>query len=184
MSTNYRITDSTIPHFLTLTLVEWVDLFTREKYRQIIIDSLKFSIREKGLVLHAYVIMSNHVHLIASVKCDNLDLSNIIRDLKRFTAKEIYNLLKEDKSESRREWLMQTFDKQGELSSSNKNFKIWRHENHPVILDRNSIVDERVKYVHENPVIAGICYRAEDYVYSSASQYAGMQGLLDIEFIN
>ena len=105
MSTNYRITDSSRPHFLTLTLVEWVDLFTREKYKQIIIDSLKFSIMNKGLILHAYVIMSNHIHLIASVKSQDLNLTNIIRDIKRYTAKEIYNQLKSDGSESRRNWL-------------------------------------------------------------------------------
>ena len=119
MSTNYRITDSSKPHFLTLTLVEWVDLFTREKYRQIIIDSLKFSIMNKGLVLHAYVIMSNHIHLIASVKSQNLNLTNIIRDIKRYTAKEIYNHLKSDGSESRRNWLVGIFESQGRQSSSN-----------------------------------------------------------------
>lgn len=180
MSTNYRITDPSRPHFLTLTLVEWVDLFTREKYKQIIIDSLKFSIQNKGLVLYAYVIMSSHVHLIASVKNQNLDLTGIIRDLKRFTAREIYKQLKEDKPESRRKWLLGVFERQGELSSSNQKFKIWRHENHPVILDSNKIMDERLNYIHENPIRAGICYRAEDYVYSSASQYAGMEGLLDV----
>lgn len=105
MSTNYRITDSCTPHFLTLTLVEWVDLFTREKYRQIIIDSLKFSIENKGLVLHAYVIMSNHAHLIASAKDEALNLRNIVRDMKRFTAHKIYEVLKSDFEESRKNCL-------------------------------------------------------------------------------
>ena len=183
MSTNYRITDSSKPHFLTLTLVEWVDLFTREKYKQIIIDSLMYSIKEKGLVLHAFVIMSNHIHLIAKVKNESLSLTDIIRDIKRFTAKEIYNVLKSDKIESRRNWLLWIFESQGKRSSSNENIKIWRHENHPVILDRNEIIDERLYYLHKNPVRAGICYTAEDYVYSSASQYAGGEGLLDIDYL-
>ena len=183
MSTNYRITDSSKPHFLTLTLVEWVDLFTREKYKQIIIDSLMYSIKEKGLFLHAFVIMSNHNHLIAKVRNESLSLTDIIRDIKRFTAKEIYNVLKLDKIESRRNWLLWIFESQGKRSSSNENIKIWRHENHPVILDRNEIIDERLSYLHKNPVSAGICYSAEDYVYSSASQYAGGEGLLDIDYL-
>ena len=183
MSTNYRITDSNKPHFLTLTLVEWVDLFTRERYKQIVIDSLMYSIKEKGLVLHAFVIMSNHVHLIAKVRDESLSLTDIIRDIQRFTAKEIYKALKSDKLESRRNWLLWIFESQGKRSSSNENVKIWRHENHPVILDRNEIIDERLNYLHENPVRAGICFIAEDYVYSSARQYAGEEGLLAIDFL-
>ena len=183
MSTNYRITDSNKPHFLPLTLVEWVDLFTRERYKQIVIDSLMYSIKEKGLVLHAFVSMSNHVHLIAKVRDESLSLTDIIRDIQRFTAKEIYKALKSDKLESRRNWLLWIFESQGKRSSSNENVKIWRHENHPVILDRNEIIDERLNYLHENPVRAGICFIAEDYVYSSARQYAGEEGLLAIDFL-
>ena len=184
MSTNYRITDDTLPHFLTLTLVEWVDLFTREKYRQIIIESLKYCIAEKGLVLYAYVIMSNHVHLIAKIRNDGVSLTNIIRDMKRFTAGKIYEELKSDDKESRRNWLLWIFESQGKRSSSNKNIKIWRHENHPVVLDTNEIIDERLNYIHENPVRAGTCYTAEDYVYSSAGVYAGEKGILEIEFLD
>ena len=184
MSTNYRITDDTKPHFLTLTLVEWVDLFTREKYKQTIIESLKYCIEEKGLVLNAYVIMSNHLHLIAKVKNEGLSLTDIIRDMKRFTANKMYKALKSDDKESRRNWLLWIFESQGKKSNSNKNSKIWRHENHPVILDTNEIVEERLNYIHENPVKAGICYTAEDYVYSSAGVYAGGQGVLDVDFLD
>ena len=183
MSTNYRITDSTRPHFLTLTLVEWVDLFSREKYKRILLDSLRFSVKEKGLVLYAYVIMSNHLHLIAKAGTDNLKLTDIIRDIKRFTANEIYKVLKSDNKESRRNWLKWIFESQGKRSSSNTNVKVWRHENHPVILDRNEIIDERLNYIHENPVRAGICYCAEDYVYSSAGYYAGRESVLDVEIL-
>ena len=184
MSTNYRITDSTIPHFLTLTLVEWVDLFTREKYRQIIIDSLKFSIREKGLVLHAYVIMSNHVHLIASVKSDNLDLSNIIRDLKRFTAREIYKQVKEDKSESRREWLLDRFSFEAKRSGRAKYFKVWKDDNHAVDLSNNNIdIFNKIDYIHYNPVSGGWVNNPEEFLYSSAIDYSGGNGLVKVEVI-
>ncbi len=68
-------------------------------------------------------------------------------------------------------------------SSSNKNYKVWRHENHPVALNTNSMVDERINYIHQNPVRAGICYTAEDYKYSSAGVYAGGKGILDVAFL-
>lgn len=79
--------------------------------------------------------------------------------------------------------LLWIFESQGQRSSSNENIKVWQHENHPVILDKNEIMDNRLKYIHENPVRAGICYHALDYVYSSASQYAGREGMLDLEFL-
>ena len=75
------------------------------------------------------------------------------------------------------------FESQGRRSSSNEFVKIWQHENHPELLDNNEMMDERLNYIHENPVKAGICYKAIDYVYSSASQYAGLEGLLDIEYL-
>ena len=122
MSTNYRITDETHPHFLTLTLVEWVDLFTREKYKHLIIDSLKYCIEAKGLILYAFVIMSNHMHLIAKSKHQNL--GNVIQSMKRFTSTKIYKELKQDRHESRRNWLLWIFESQGKKSSSNVNFKV------------------------------------------------------------
>ncbi len=183
MSTNYRITDGTVPHFLTMTTVEWVDLFSREKYKEILIESLSYCLEEKNLIINAYVIMTNHVHLIARSKEQGDALRNTIRDFKRYTAKRIYEELKTDPNESRRNWLLWIFESQGKRSSSNENFKIWQHENHPVILDSNHLQDERLNYVHENPVRAGICYTATDYKYSSAGAYAGEPGLIKLEFI-
>ncbi|GAB5522436.1 MAG: transposase [Roseivirga sp.] len=182
MSTAYRFAESEIPHFITMTLVEWIDLFNREKYKLIIVDSLKFCIENKGLVIHSYVIMSNHVHLIITADPSE-SLSNIIRDFKRYTAKVLYETLKNDLEESRRNWMLWIIESQGERSSSNEHSKVWIHENHPVILDTDIMQDQRIQYIHENPVRAGICYAPEDYVYSSAGQYIGEKGPIPIEFL-
>ncbi len=132
--------------------------------------------------VHAYVVMTNHLHMI--VRSEKVkELSGIIRDFKRFTAKKIYEELKKDNGESRRNWMLWIMESQGKKSSSNKNFKVWRHENHPVALVTNSMVDERINYIHQNPVRAGICYTAEDYKYSSAGAYAGEIGVLGVEMI-
>jgi len=84
MSRKYKIYDSSIPHFLSFAIVNWIDLFTRKEYFDVITESLSYCIRHKGLTLNAWCIMTNHVHLI--VRSDENNLSNIMRDLKKFTS--------------------------------------------------------------------------------------------------
>jgi putative transposase len=172
MSTNFRAGDEAYPHFLTLILVEWVDLFSRQRYKDIMLESLRFYAQKQSLSLHAYVIMTNHVHLIASAS-PGQKLMEAIRTLKRYTAKTLYETLQEDTYESRRNWLNWIFTAQGKKSSSNERYKVWIHENHPIELSASSLLAQRLTYLHQNPVRAGICYRAEDYIYSSAGAYAG-----------
>lgn len=183
MSTKYRFSENDIPHFVTLTLVEWIDLFSREKYKEIIIDNLKYCMANKGLVLYAYVIMSNHIHMIIQTR-NGEDLAALVRDFKRYTAKVIYDTLEADSSESRRSWMLWIMESQGRKSSSNEKMKVWRHENHPVALETNEMMDQRLDYIHQNPVRAGICYTAEDYKYSSAGVYAGEIGVLEVEMLS
>ena len=181
MSTVYRFSENEIPHFITMTLVEWIDLFNRERYKEIIVDSLKYCIRHKGLVVHAYVIMSNHIHLIISTR-EQKKLAHIVRDFKRYTAKVLYETLKQDSEESRRNWLLWIVESQGQRSSSNEKMKIWRHENHPIPLDDDFVLEQRIQYIHENPIRAGICHEPQHYIYSSAGQYEGEAGPVPIEF--
>lgn len=97
----YKIRNKKEIHFVTFTVVEWVDVFTRKEYRDIIIESLKFCQKEKELLLHGWCIMSNHVHLIASAKNENL--SDILRDFKKFTSKKIIAAIEKSETESRRD---------------------------------------------------------------------------------
>ncbi len=182
MSTKYRFTDSDIPHFITMTLVEWIDLFSRERYKEIIIENLKFCVQRKGLIIHAYVIMSNHIHMILRTS-PNKKLAAMIRDFKRYTAKILYETLKADEVESRKNWMIWIIESQGRKSSANETSKVWIHENHPIPLETNQMVESRINYIHQNPVRAGICYTAEDYQYSSAGIYAGETGVMDVELL-
>ncbi len=83
----YRIKDEAATHFLTFTIVGWIDVFSRKVYKDIFIESLQFCQQRKGLVVYAYVIMTNHVHLILSAK--NGNLSSVVRDLKKYTSRKI-----------------------------------------------------------------------------------------------
>lgn len=88
-------------YYLTLTIVGWVDVFTRESYRKIIIETLQYYCKNKGLNIYAYCIMSNHVHIISNVD-DAFSLSDIIRDFKKYTSRQIIMSIQND-PESRRE---------------------------------------------------------------------------------
>ena len=158
-----------------------MDLFTRQVYRDIIIDSLRYSIKEKGLRLFTYVIMSNHIHIICRSK-EGYNLSGIIRDLKKFTAKQIVKTILEQ-NESRREWMLVIFRKAGTSNPNNKNFQVWRQDNHPIELYTASVIEQKLEYIHMNPVRAGLVEKAEDYIYSSARYYAEMDSILKVEHL-
>ncbi len=183
MSTKYRILDNQQPHFLTLTIIQWADIFSRPVYRDIFMDSLAFCVKNKGLVLNAYVIMTNHVHLIASAQ-EGYKLASIIRDLKRFTARRLYETLLVEPTESRRYWMRWIFESEGQRSSCNEDIRVWTHDNHPIILETNGILEQKLNYLHQNPVKAGICFAAEDYVYSSAPNYAGQGGIMEVDLLD
>ncbi|SHH22759.1 Transposase IS200 like, partial [Flavobacterium micromati] len=92
MSDGYKIRDQTLPHFITATVVDWVDVFTRTSYRDVVVACLDFCIRDKAMVLYGYVIMSNHIHMI--VQSGDGDLSGLLRDFKKFTASKILEKIK------------------------------------------------------------------------------------------
>lgn len=103
----------------------------------------------------------------------------ILGDFKRFTSKAIIKEIKESSKESRREWLLEQFSKAADNTSNVKNYQFWRHDNKPIELWSNHVIDEKINYIHQNPVKAGLVFNAEDYLYSSAKDYAGEKGLLD-----
>ena len=83
----YKIRNQSATHFLTFTVVEWIDIFTRQVYRDIILDSFRHCQAERGLLVHCWCIMSNHLHFIATVR--NNDLSEVVRDFKKFTSQKL-----------------------------------------------------------------------------------------------
>ena len=101
----YIIGDQHGYYFVTFTVVEWIDIFTRPIYRDILVASLNYCIKHKGLVVYGWVIMSNHIHLIISTKTYQENISEIIRDFKKFTSGEIVWAISSDR-ESRREWML------------------------------------------------------------------------------
>jgi len=167
-------------YFVTFATVGWVDVFTRKRYVEILLDSLKFCQTNKGLRIHAWCIMSNHVHLVISAGFTSL--SDVMRDMKKFTARQILQSITED-IESRREWMLYIFRYVGEKNANNEIYQFWQQDNKPIELYSAKFIDQKINYVHENPVNAGIVENAQDYCWSSAKDYCGGKGLLDIELI-
>lgn len=178
----YKIRNQQGLHFITFAVVEWIDVFTRQQYRDIIIESMDYCIKHKGLNLHAWVIMSNHVHFIMSAK-EEQKLSDILRDFKKFTSVKIIEGIKNNPYESRKEWMLAIFKAKGKENSRNITHQFWRQDNQPKELTDNMMIDQRLNYIHNNPVEAGIVENAVDYLYSSAKDYSGEQGLIKIELL-
>jgi putative transposase len=146
----YKIRNKKEVHFVTFAVVEWVDVFTRKEYRDSLIDSLSFCQRKKDLLLHCWCIMSHHVHLIASTK--NEDLSDILRDFKKFTSKQIIAAIEGSKTESRKDWMLKIFSDQGQSNSRNKNYQFWRQDNQPQELYSPKFFFQKLNYIPARPV--------------------------------
>ncbi len=179
----YKIRNKEGIHFITFAVVNWVDVFTRKTYCEKVIESIKYCQEEKGLILHAWCIMSNHVHLIASAV--NHNLSDILCDFKKFTSKQIIKTIENHPGESRKEWMLQIFLSAGQKNSRNSKYQFWQHDNHPEELFSQRFTNQKINYIHFNPVKAGIVVNAEEYIYSSARDYYNGKncGLLKLEML-
>jgi len=174
MGKEYIVRDQGAVHFVTFTVHQWVDVFTRKAYAEILLESLKYCQLTKGLEVFAWVIMSNHCHLILRARNENL--SDIIRDLRKFTAKKIFKAIQENPLESRKKWLEMT------LSYENQIW-FWEKGYHGEEIFSSSFFQTKVNYIHENPIRAGIVEKAEDNRLSSAGDFFGVRkGALDLEY--
>ena len=177
----YKIRNQAGLHFLTFSVMGWIDVFSRQSYRDIIIDSFQYCRKNKGLQVGAFVIMSNHIHTIWKARESNL--SDVIRDFKTYTSKAISNSIA-DEPESRRDWLLHMFRFYANRTATNENFKVWTNQNHLEEIFTAPFLYTKLNYIHMNPVRAGLVSEPESYLYSSAANYAGMKSVMEIDFLN
>jgi putative transposase len=180
-SENYLIYNQNAVHFLTFTVIDWIDVFTRASYKTEIVKSLEYCQKNKGLRLFAWCLMTNHLHLVCQVEAPNT-LSAFVRDFKKFTAKAILKMIWEER-ESRRSWILAALREAGKYDNRITNYKFWHEGCHPIELTSNEMIDQRINYVHENPVRNMIVEKEEDYLMSSARNYASLESVLDVEVI-
>jgi REP element-mobilizing transposase RayT len=180
MKEGYVIREQEKAHFITTTVVDWIDVFSRKSYRDCIIECLDYCIKNKGMILYGYVIMSNHIHLI--IQSNEGKLSDLVRDFKKFTSKSILDKI-QNGSESRREWMLERFKLATETHSRNKNYQFWQYGNHAEEIYTEHFMWSKLDYIHMNPVRAGIVMKIEDYIYSSASNYINGNGIIEVELL-
>lgn len=180
MKEGYVIRDQTLPHFFTITVVDWVDVFSRKNFRDVVLECLTFCVKNKGMILYSYVIMSNHIHLI--IQSEEGKLSDLIRDFKKFTAKTILDKIQTE-PESRRDWMLERFKLATETHSRNKNYQFWQLSNHAEEIYSEKFMWSKIDYIHFNPVRAGIVSSPQNYIYSSASNYVIGKGIIDVEIV-
>ncbi|REK05048.1 MAG: transposase [Bacteroidetes bacterium] len=170
MSIAYQIHKQDGTYFLTPTIINWIDIFIRDRYKQILTDRLNHCVDNFGLEIYAYVIMPSHFHMIAGSRNNNL--SSVIGKLKEISSKMIVLELKKS-NESRKEWILPMLLEAGLKNSRNKNYQLWQQNNHAEEIWSSKFMLSKIKYIHNNPLEEGFVDRAEDYLYSSAKDYAG-----------
>lgn len=181
MAEAYRIKDQQALYYCTITTIDWIDIFTKKIYKDILIDSMNYCIQSKGLEVYAFVIMSNHVHFIISTNKE--PISAIIRDLKKFTAKQIIEKIQTE-PESRKEWLLAKMTYAGNRNSNNTTYQLWQQDYHAIEIHSDHFLRQKTNYIHQNPVRAGIVEHEEDYLYSSARYFYNKKCLVQLSFVN
>ncbi len=182
MSRNYKFRNPEGWYFTSFATVFWISVFTRRIYKDCIVQHLKFCIEEKGMVLGAWIIMCNHVHLIFAARKNNPQ--RLLQSFKSSTAKELTGLITSNPQESKNDryiWLMELAAKRN--TTTNNKLQFWQQHNKPIELWSNTAIQKSLDYLHNNPVASGEVSEPQHYLYSSAIDYAGGKGLLDVHLM-
>ena len=167
----YKITDPQAPHFITLTVLHWIPVFTRTATVNILLDSLRYLMAE-GLTVYAYVILENHCHLM--VQSQSLDRD--ITRFKSFTARQLISWLHDNHIKQILEQL--AFYKKAH--KGDRAYQFWQEGVHPELIQNDEMMRQKIEYIHQNPVKRGYVDEAVHWRYSSARDYDGSEGLLEV----
>ena len=181
LSRNYKFHNKEGLYFVSFATVYWIDVFVHPVYSDIVVDSLKFCKSNLGMEVYCWCIMPSHIHLIFRAKQNNPDA--ILGRFKEHTSKTIVKEIQANIQESRKEWLLWMFKRAGFKSSNVKNFQFWQHHNQPIELWSPEIIDQKAEYTHNNPVVAGFVDEAWHWKYSSAVDYSGGKGLIEVDYL-
>ena len=168
----YKFMENETPHLVTETIVNWLPLFSSPAIVQIILDSLTFMITNGRLIIYAFVIMENHLHLIASSE----NLSKEIGNFKRYTSRKIIDYLKEKNAQH----ILKQLNFFKLRHRTDRDYQLWQEGSHPEQIQSAEMMVQKIEYLHYNPVKRGYIDEPVHWRYSSARNYAGMEGLLEV----
>jgi len=164
----YRKANTNDLYFVALTVMGWVNVFDRSIYKDILVSNLKYCQQKEGLEIYAYVIMSNHIHMVAS-RSAGKGLTDLLGRFKSVTAKDILKEIETNPQESRKDWLLYLFEYFAKQNKQYTGYHFWQYTNHPTELFTHEAITQKINYIHQNPVRAGLVDDASHYIYSSAS---------------
>jgi REP element-mobilizing transposase RayT len=168
----YKVFEEYLPYFMTSSIVGFYPLFNEEKYCRIILDGLDFLIAHREIKIYAYVLMPNHIHLIA----EGEELAKRISGFKSFTARQIIDLLKEGNETEK----LECFFKNKRIHKKDRKYQVWTEGFHPKQIRNADMMIQKIGYIHYNPVKAGLVEQSHMWKYSSAGMYEGEKSELDI----
>ncbi len=178
MSRKYKMHNKEGMYFISFATINWIDVFIRESYFEIVSESLNYCIGHKGMVVYGYCIMPSHIHLI--FRDINKNPSKLLKEFKTFTSKQMRLSIENNIKESRKEWILEMMKKAGVKNSNVKQFQFWQQNNHPIELWSNHVIEKKLDYIHNNPVVAGFVIEPHHWKYSSALDYSGMKSSVKV----
>jgi REP element-mobilizing transposase RayT len=170
--TRYRICETDYPYFLTCTIVGWLPVFTRAEAVQIVFDSWAFLGKEHDFRLYGYVVLENHLHLIASAP----NLANAMKSFKMYTARQIIDLLLSHQAET----LLRQLRAHKLRHKTESEYQVWQEGSKPKQIQNDDMMLQKLEYMHNNPVKRGYVDDPVHWRCSSARNYAGLPGLVDV----
>ena len=182
MSRKYKFHDKEGIYFVSFATVYWIDLFVREVYFSIVTEAMQYHVREKGMELFCWCIMPSHVHMIFRDQ-KNKHPELLLGGLKSYTSRMLQKEIALHPTESRREWMQWMMQRAGDKTSNVNGSMLWQHHNKPIELWSGEVMKQKLDYTHLNPVVAGFVTEPEHWKYSSAVDYAGGKGLVDVTLI-
>ena len=163
-------------YFITLNTIDWVDVFIRPVYKQVVVHTLNHFIESKGLIVYSWCLMTNHLHLLVQSK-PGVEIADLEYEYCQFTNQKIVEAIATEPV-SRREWMLQHFRNNG----VSMDCSVWQLNGNRVLinLDDSARLAEYVEYIHENPVRDRFVDVSPEYLYSSARDYSVRKGLVQI----
>ena len=171
MSRKFKFVNQHQPYFVSCSVVHWQKAFNDSEYCNILIESLTYCQAHKGLIIYGWCFMPDHIHLIIGTHKN--PMQDIMRDFKSYTSQYISKKMMKHRANPEMNKIMQIMCRSGLKNSNNKDWQFWQQHNNPKELFSAKIAEQKLNYVHFNPVKAGLASRPTDWLYSSARDYEG-----------
>lgn len=179
MSRNYKFHNKSGLYFVSFATINWIDVFTRQVYFNVLAESVNHCRKEKGMELYAYCFMPSHCHFV--FRSTNDDPSGLLRDFKSHTSKKVIEAIESNPQESRKEWLLWMFERAGKKNATTSKYQFWQHHNKPIELWTDKVIKQKIDYIHNNPVESGFVTSPVDWKYSSARNFQDDSTVLEID---